>query len=130
MTPWDLAMLSGKYMQKGLLFTKPPAANAQEDFIKSLLDRLKHSLSVTLVHFYSLAGCLVTQKNENPPSSLIFVDCSNSAGAKFIYADLDMTISDILSPIDVPSIFQSFFDHDRAVNYDGHTMPLLSVQQN
>ena len=128
MTPWDLAMLSGKYMQKGLLFTKPPAANSQEDFIKSLLDRLKHSLSVTLAHFYPLAGCLVTQKNENPPSSLIFVDCSNSAGAKFIYADLDMTISDILSPIDVPSIFQSFFDHDRAVNYDGHTMPLLSIQ--
>uniref|UniRef100_A0A7N2MQA6 BAHD acyltransferase n=1 Tax=Quercus lobata TaxID=97700 RepID=A0A7N2MQA6_QUELO len=98
LTPWDLAMLSGKYMQKDFLFTKPPASNSQEDFIKSLLDRLKHSLSVTLLHFYPLAGCLVTQKNENPPSSLIFVDCS--AGAKFIYADLDMTISDILSPID------------------------------
>ena len=39
-----------------------------------------------------------------------------------------MIISDILSPIDVPSIVQSFFDHDRAVNYDGHTMPLLSIQ--
>ena len=130
LSPWDLAMLSANYIQKGLLFTKPPTANADEDFIKSLLDRLKYSLSVTLVHFYPLAGRLVTQKNENPPSSLIFVDCSNSPGAKFIYADLDMTISDILSPIDVPSIVQSFFDHDRAVNYDGHTMPLLSVQQN
>ncbi|KAK4599360.1 hypothetical protein RGQ29_009433 [Quercus rubra] len=118
LSPWDLAMLSANYIQKGLLFTKPPTANADEDFIKSLLDRLKYSLSVTLVHFYPLAGRLVTQKNENPPSSLIFVDCSNSPGAKFIYADLDMTISDILSPIDVPSIVQSFFDHDRAVNYD------------
>ncbi|XP_050266703.1 uncharacterized acetyltransferase At3g50280-like [Quercus robur] len=128
LSPWDLIMLSANYIQKGLLFTKPPTANADEDFIKSLLDRLKYSLSVTLVHFYPLAGRLVTQKNENPPSSLIFVDCSNSPGAKFIYADLDMTISDILSPIDVPSIVQSFFDHDRAVNYDGHTMPLLSIQ--
>ena len=121
-------MLSANYIQKGLLFTKPATENSQEDFIKTLLDRLKHSLSVTLVHFYPLAGRLVTQKNENPPSSLIFVDCSNSPGAKFIYADLDMTISDILSPIDVPSIVQSFFDHDRAVNYDGHTRPLLSIQ--
>ena len=39
-----------------------------------------------------------------------------------------MTIFDILSPIDVPSIVQSFFDLGRAVNYDGHTMPLLSIQ--
>ncbi|XP_030950235.1 protein ENHANCED PSEUDOMONAS SUSCEPTIBILITY 1-like [Quercus lobata] len=128
LSPWDLIMLSAHYIQKGLLYNKPPTANAQEDFIKTLLDRLQHSLSVTLVHFYPLAGRLVTQKNENPPSSFIFVDCSNSPGAKFIHADLDMTISDILSPIDVPSIVQSFFDHDRAVNYDGHTRPLLSIQ--
>ncbi|KAK7855897.1 putative acetyltransferase [Quercus suber] len=60
LTPWDLAMLSGKYMQKGLRFTKPLAVNSQEDFVKSLLDRLKHSLSITLAHFYPLAGCLVT----------------------------------------------------------------------
>jgi hypothetical protein len=128
LTPWDLAMLSANYIQKGLLYTKPQAADEQEDFIKTLLERLKHSLSVTLVHFYPLAGRLVTQKNENPPSCLIFVDCSNSPGAKFIHAALDMTISDILSPTDVPLIVQSFFDHDRALNYDGHTMPLLSIQ--
>ncbi|KAM3758198.1 hypothetical protein ACB098_01G025400 [Castanea mollissima] len=122
------AMLSANYIQKGLLFTKPPTENSQEDFIKTLLDRLKHSLSVTLVHFYPLAGRLVTQNNENPPSSLIFIDYSNSPRTKFIYADLDMTKSDILSPIDVPSIVRSFLDLDSAVNYDGHTMPLLSIQ--
>ena len=128
LTPWDLLILSTNYIQRGLLFTKPPAAYAQEDFIKTLLDRLKHSLSATLVHFYPLAGRLVTQKNENPPSSLIFVDCGNGPGAKFIHASLNMTVSDILSPIDVPSIVQSFFDHNRAVNYDGHTMSLLTIQ--
>ncbi|KAM3710361.1 hypothetical protein ACB098_01G025300 [Castanea mollissima] len=128
LTPWDLIILSSKSIQKGLLFTKPPAANAQEDFIKTLLDRLKHSLSVTLVHFYPLAGRLVTQKNENPPSSLIFVDCGNGPGSKLIHASLNMTVSDILSPIDVPSVVQSFFDHNMAVNYDGHTMSLLSIQ--
>jgi hypothetical protein len=128
LTPLDLAMLSAHYIQKGLLFTKPPAADDQEGFINTLLDRLKNSLSLALVHFYPLAGRLVTQQNENPPSCLIFVDCDNSPGAKFIHAALAMTISDILSPIDVPSVVQSFFDHDRALNYDGHTMPLLSIQ--
>nr|XP_023914876.1 uncharacterized acetyltransferase At3g50280-like [Quercus suber]POF07586.1 putative acetyltransferase [Quercus suber] len=128
LSPWDLTMLSVHYIQKGLLYNKPPSADAQEDFIKSLLDKLKQSLSVALVHFYPLSGRLVTQINENPPSRLVFVDCGNSPGAKFIYAAIDMTISDVLSPIDVPPIVQSFFDHDRAVNHDGHTRPLLTVQ--
>ena len=39
-----------------------------------------------------------------------------------------MSISDILSPVDVPTVVQSFFDHHMAVNHDGHTLPLLSVQ--
>ncbi|KAB1220192.1 hypothetical protein CJ030_MR3G017016 [Morella rubra] len=128
LTPWDLAMLSLDYIQKGLLFNKPPAAANQEDFMETLLGRLKHSLSLTLVHFYPLAGRLVTRKTGNQPSCLIFVDSANSPGAKFIHAALDMTISDILSPMDVPSVVRSFFDHDRAVNYDGHTMALLSIQ--
>ena len=96
LSPWDLTMLSVHYIQKGLLYNKPPSADAQEDFIKSLLDKLKQSLSVALVHFYPLSGRLATQINENPPSRLVFVDCSNSPGAKFIYSALDMTISDIL----------------------------------
>ncbi|KAK9271115.1 hypothetical protein L1049_026704 [Liquidambar formosana] len=128
LTPWDLAMLSVHYIQKGLLFTKPPAMNDQEDAIRALLERLKDTLSLTLVHFYPLAGRLATLKEENPPSCSVFIDCNNSPGAKFIHAAADMTVSDILSPIDVPQVIQSFFDHDRAVNHDGHTMPLLSIQ--
>ncbi|MED6194900.1 hypothetical protein PIB30_032810 [Stylosanthes scabra] len=31
-------------------------------------------------------------------------------------------------PIDVPPIVQTFFDHDRAVNHDGHHMSLLTIQ--
>ena len=61
LSPWDLTMLSAHYIQKGLLYNKPPSANAQADFIKSLLDKLKQSLSVALVHFYPLSGRLVTQ---------------------------------------------------------------------
>lgn len=128
LTPWDLAMLSVHYIQKGLLFAKPPQANGDENFIESLLDKLKQSLSLALVHFYPLAGRLKTVKTENPHSFYVHVDGNDSPGAKFIYATLDMTVSDILSPVDVPPIVQSLFDHDRAVNHDGHTTSLLSIQ--
>ncbi|KNA20119.1 hypothetical protein SOVF_055190 [Spinacia oleracea] len=39
-----------------------------------------------------------------------------------------MTISDILSPTYVPVVVQSFFDHHRAVNHDGHSMSLVTVK--
>ncbi|KAI8548667.1 hypothetical protein RHMOL_Rhmol07G0292200 [Rhododendron molle] len=126
---WDIAMLSVHYIQKGLLFIKPQTTtNHQENPVESLLNRLKDSLSRTLVHFYPLSGRLATLKEENPPSYSVYIDCNNSPGAKFIYATADLTVSDILSPIDVPVVVQSFFDHDRAVNHDGHSMSLLSIQ--
>ncbi|KAA8537774.1 hypothetical protein F0562_027646 [Nyssa sinensis] len=129
LAPWDLAMLSVHYIQKGLLFPKPPAVDHDpEDPVKALLEKLKHSLSLALVHFYPLAGRLATLKQENPPLYSVFIDCSDSPGARFIYAALNLTISDILSPTDVPLVVQSFFDHDRAINHDGHTMSLLSIQ--
>ena len=129
LAPWDLATLSTNYIQKGLLFAKPPQAKEDaNDFTKTLLERLKYTLSLALVHFYPLAGRLKTVKTENQTSSLIHVDCNDSPGAKFIYATLDMTISDILSPSDVPLIVKSFCDLNRAVNHDGHTMSLLSIK--
>lgn len=127
--PVDLAMLSAHYIQKGLLFRKPSHANHDpHPFMVSLLHRLKNSLSIALFHFYPLSGRLATIRNDQQASISIFVDCVNSPGAKFIHAALDITISDVLSPVDVPLVVQSFFDHDRAINYDGHTMPLLSIQ--
>ncbi|KAL3022921.1 hypothetical protein AAZX31_04G039900 [Glycine max] len=59
---------------------------------------------------------------------LLFKSLQHFDGAIFIYATLDMTISDILSPVDVPLVVQSLFDHHKAVNHDGHTMLLLSIQ--
>ncbi|KAE9609356.1 hypothetical protein Lal_00020052 [Lupinus albus] len=131
LSPQDIAMLSANYIQKGLLFNNPPALSQdQQGFvIQNLLDKLKHSLSLALNLFYPLSGRLVTQTTQDPPSYVVFVDCSSkSPGARFIHATLDMTISDILSPIDVPPIVQSFFDHHKALNHDGHTMPLLSIK--
>ncbi|RHN70301.1 putative shikimate O-hydroxycinnamoyltransferase [Medicago truncatula] len=137
LTSWDIAMSSMHYIQKGLLFKKPTISpNNQQDFIEKLLEKLKHSFSHALFHFYPLSGRLVTHKTQDPPSYTIFVDCSNdNTRARFIYATLDATIYDIhkainqdAPPVDDPPIVDSLFDLDRAINHDGHTMPLLSIQ--
>lgn len=130
LTTWDLSMLSVQYIQKGLLYAKPPPEDCADDLIKNILDRIKKSLSLTLVHFYPLAGRLTTRREENPSFSyVVFVDCNDSPGAKLIHAAaVDISISDILSPTYVPIVVHSFFDHDRAINHDGHTRPLLSIQ--
>ncbi|GMN37720.1 hypothetical protein TIFTF001_007051 [Ficus carica] len=81
-------------------------------------------------YLFRLAGRLKMIKGENPPSYSVFLDCNDSPGAKFIYATLDVSVYDILSQTCVPPFVQSFFDHYKAVNHDGHTMSLLSVQVN
>ncbi|WOG87657.1 hypothetical protein DCAR_0206888 [Daucus carota subsp. sativus] len=126
--PFDLAMLSVYYIQKGLLFKKPMVTNDRENSVEVLVQKLKKSLSVTLVHFYPLAGRLVTKKEESPQSYVVFIDCVNSPGARFVHAKVDLMISDILSPTYVRSVIESFFDHNRAINHDGHKVSLLTVQ--
>ncbi|KAK1392444.1 Transferase domain-containing protein [Heracleum sosnowskyi] len=126
--PFDLAMLSVHYIQKGLLFKKPAVSHDQENPVEVFVQRLKDSLSVTLAHFYPLAGRLATKKEDITHSSVVFIDCINSPGAKFVHSKVYLGISDILLPTYVPLIVQSFFDHDRAVSYDGHSMSLLTVQ--
>lgn len=123
LAPWDLAMVCVHYIQKGLLFRKPSAFG-----MSNYLQKLKESLSLTLVHFYPLSGRLATLKQEKPPIYSIYIDCNNSPGARFVHASVDLTIDDILSPTDVPQIVQQFFDHDRAINHDGHTLSLLTIQ--
>ena len=120
--PSELHFLSFQYIYKGLLFHKPPDHGVH--FMVPLLHRLKNSLSTALFHFYPLSGRLATATNNG-----VYVDCVNSPGAKFIHAALDITVSDILSPLHVPSsLIQSLFDLNKIVNYDGHTLPLLSIQ--
>ncbi|CAI9763614.1 unnamed protein product [Fraxinus pennsylvanica] len=126
LAPWDLMMLSVHYIQKGLLFPKPPGFD--ENSLKDLLQKLKESLSLTLVHFFPLAGRLATLQQDEPPLYTVYIDCVHSPGARFIQASLDLSVSDILSPTDVPLLVQSFFDHDRAINHDGHTSSLLTIQ--
>ncbi|KAK1364832.1 N-hydroxycinnamoyl/benzoyltransferase 6 [Heracleum sosnowskyi] len=70
----------------------------------------------------------LARKQEDSHSFVVFIDCVNSPGARFVHSSVDATISDILSPPYVPIIVQSFFDHHKAVNYDGLNMSLLTVQ--
>ncbi|KAI3938374.1 hypothetical protein MKW98_015273 [Papaver atlanticum] len=129
LTPWDLSLLNVNYIQKGLLFRKPAPSFEDPNPTITFIDQLKHSLSMTLTHFYPLSGLMVTKQQANPPFYGIYVDCSNdSVGAEFIHAAADITMMDILTPIDVPRIVQSFFALDGAISHDGHTEPLLVVQ--
>ncbi|KAJ0785735.1 putative chloramphenicol acetyltransferase-like domain superfamily [Helianthus annuus] len=48
LSPWDLAMLSLHYIQKGLLY---PLPNNQDFSINTFLDDLKVSFSAKLTHF-------------------------------------------------------------------------------
>lgn len=120
LTPWDLAMLSTHYIQKGLLFSTSLPTH-------QLIDHLKSSLATALHHFYPLAGRLVT--HQHPRGISVSVECTDE-GAEFIHATkCDATISDVLAPLsDVPSFVHNFFPLDGAVSHDGHSLPLLAVQ--
>ncbi|XP_021714389.1 uncharacterized acetyltransferase At3g50280-like [Chenopodium quinoa] len=126
LSPMDLDMLCYDHMQKGLMYTKPYNAGFQTEVF---LQKLKLSLSLSLLHFYLLAGRFATQTLPDEHAYCIFLDCVNSPGTRFIHASLDSTVSDILSCTDAHPIFRSFFNlGDKAVNYDGHTNALLSLQ--
>ncbi|MCL7031116.1 hypothetical protein MKW94_023488 [Papaver nudicaule] len=129
LSPWDLPVLNINYIQKGLLFRKPAPSLEDPNPTATFIDQLKQSLSRTLTHFYPLSGRMVTKKQDNPPFYGIYVDCSNdSLGAEFIHAAVDLSMLDILAPIDPPRIVQSFFALEGAICHDGHTEPLLVVQ--
>ncbi|XP_026394077.1 uncharacterized acetyltransferase At3g50280-like [Papaver somniferum] len=129
LTPYDLSFFNFQYIQKGLLFRKPLPSPEDPNPTITFINQLKQSLSMTLTHYYPLAGRMVTKKQDNPPFYGIYVDSSNdSVGAEFIHAAVDITMMDILTPTDVPLIVQSFFALDGAICHDGHTEPLLVVQ--
>ncbi|XP_010495103.1 PREDICTED: uncharacterized acetyltransferase At3g50280-like [Camelina sativa] len=130
LSPLEHVMLSMHYSQKGLLFLKPSFAKSEDAkfFMQTFLQKLKDSLATSLVHFFLLAGRLSTLKTDNPRYYSVFVDCNNSPGAGFIHAESDLSVSDIVGSKYVPLAVQSFFDHHKALNSDGHTMSLLSVK--
>ncbi|XP_042482248.1 uncharacterized acetyltransferase At3g50280-like [Macadamia integrifolia] len=113
----DLPMLSCHYIQKGLLFTRPPLP------IDSLISLLKRALSQTLSHFPPLSGRLITDSN-----GYVHVSC-NDSGVDFFHANATcLSLRDILSPLHVPDSVKNLFAYNNAVSYDGHFNPITAVQ--
>ena len=67
-------------------------------------------------------------ENDDDKSTSFFID-SNNLGAQFVHAVADdVTVADILDPIYVPDIVNSFFLMNGVLNYQGISKPLLGVQ--
>ncbi|TKY75045.1 acetyltransferase protein [Spatholobus suberectus] len=118
LTPWDILMLSTHYIQKGLLFKKPATLVDEQDFIENLLEKLKHSLSLTLSHFYPLAGRLVTQK----PKTLTLILFSLIATT---LVELDSSIQLWISPYLIsspPLMSHPLFSHSLTTTEQSTTM--------
>jgi hypothetical protein len=112
-------MLCCDYIQKGLIYQMSFADDHQ--FV-SVVEILKKSLSEALVHFYPLAGRLITSSD-----GVLYIDC-NDAGADFIEASAsDVGIEEIKGP-EIGPVVRQLFALDGAINLNGHFLPLLVVQ--
>ncbi|XP_065876363.1 uncharacterized acetyltransferase At3g50280-like isoform X2 [Euphorbia lathyris] len=121
LTSSDLTFLLLGSIQKGLLFPKPNSSSL------TLIQHLKTSFSHTLQIIFPLAGRLSTTQHQDNTISF-FIDCNN-AGAQFVHAIAEnVTVSDILDPIYVPSIVDSFFPLTDIYSIHGDSNPLLGVQ--
>uniref|UniRef100_A0A803LPJ2 Uncharacterized protein n=1 Tax=Chenopodium quinoa TaxID=63459 RepID=A0A803LPJ2_CHEQI len=103
--------------------SKQPHYLAPDDLIFLPLDHMQKGL---LFH-----GQLATQKFHDEHAIWVYVDCTTGPGVRLIHAvvNTDLTISDLLSSTDIHPIVPCLFDlGEKAVNHDGHTRPLLSIQ--
>ncbi|CAN6172544.1 unnamed protein product [Urochloa humidicola] len=129
LTSWDLALLPADYLQYGLLFAPPPFSTAH------LVDHLQAALAGALAVYYPVAGRLSTErhldaKGEQVVGCSVSVDCAGQ-GAEIVHAVADgVAIANVVPPdADVPAgILRSFFPLDGTANYEGHELPLFSVQ--
>ncbi|KAI3974983.1 hypothetical protein MKX01_005094 [Papaver californicum] len=92
------------------------------------ISHLKASLSLTLDHFFPLAGRLAIEKHEDDNTISVYINC-NSEGVEFIHATADISVEDIVSPTYVPqSLIDLLFSLNGVPNYEGQLHPLISVQ--
>ncbi|KAL6610451.1 hypothetical protein ACP70R_040420 [Stipagrostis hirtigluma subsp. patula] len=131
LTSWDASFLSMNYIQKGLLFARPPLSAAR------LLDHLQAALADALADYYPVAGRLATDRHRDDECGDVVVGCSVSIdcggqGAEILHAVADgVAVADVVPPgadDDVPRVVHSFFPLDGAVSYDGHELPLFALQ--
>ncbi|CAO1943825.1 unnamed protein product [Urochloa humidicola] len=127
LTSWDASSLFGNYIQRGLLFARPPLPTAE------LVDHLQAALADALASYYPVAGRFVTEQHRDGQGGvlgcLISIDCG-SQGVDILHAVADgVAVADVLPPdADVPRVVGAFFPLNDAVNYDGHELPLFVAQ--
>jgi hypothetical protein len=127
LTTWDISFLSADYIQKGLLYAKPPFPTDR------LLDHLQASLAQALDAYYPVAGRFVTDQHRDANGHVlgcsVSIDCDGQ-GVDILHAVADgVAVADVIPPdARVPRLVQSLFPLDGAVNHDGHHLPLFAVQ--
>ncbi|XP_028794572.1 uncharacterized acetyltransferase At3g50280-like [Neltuma alba] len=127
LNPWGLRFLLYDYAQKGVLFHKPPILSPS-NHTRTLIQHLKDSFSSTLDFFLPLAGRLAIVRHGDDGTSSVFITCNN-AGASFVHAIAEnTTIADILEPVYVPPVVQSFFPQSNSKTFEGTRIPLLAAQ--
>ncbi|KAI3937691.1 hypothetical protein MKW92_000094 [Papaver armeniacum] len=131
LSPMDFRPFRRLYAQFGLLFAKPGTSSgsreSNQEETNKILSNLKSSLSQTLDYFYPLAGRLGMTKHDDDGTISFCINC-NSAGVEFIHAVADVTVADLFEPTYTPDIIDSFFTFDGIPNYEGVSLPLLSIQ--
>ncbi|KAI3835832.1 hypothetical protein MKW92_019697 [Papaver armeniacum] len=131
MSPMDFRPFRRLYAQFGLLFAKPGTGSgsreSNQEETNKILSNFKSSLSQTLDYFFPLAGRLAVTKHDDDGTISFYINC-NSAGVEFIHAAADVTVAYLLEPTYTPDIIDSFFTFDGIPNYQGVSLPLLSIQ--
>jgi len=128
LTPWDLALITGDHIQKGILLPNPRAGGAAQ-----VIDDLASSFARALDRFYPLAGRLTASEVNDGVSnpSLVISLCCNNEGAEFVHAMAPgVTVSDITTSLYIPSVVWSFFPLNRLLSVEAavDSLPVLAAQ--
>eukprot|EP00249_Psilotum_nudum_P006388 c19702_g1_i1 orf=133-1512(-) len=119
---FDLIMRNFQYNQRILLYSLD---YLQEQLaFGSIVEKLKSSLSQTLVHFYPLAGTLTF--TEEHLGGRLEVLC-NDTGVEFIEAFANVSVEEMLDRRK-PPVLHELAPRKGAMNMDGTDIPLLIVQ--
>ncbi|CAO2186657.1 unnamed protein product [Urochloa humidicola] len=128
LTPWDLAPITLRHIQKGIPLRKPRTSGGAQ-----VIDDLASSFARALGRFYPLAGRLASSEiidGVSTPSFAISLRC-NGEGAEFIHATAPgVTVSDITTSLYIPPVVWSFFPFNglRSVDAVGDSLPVLAAQ--
>eukprot|EP01018_Ginkgo_biloba_P000769 Gb_40790 [translate_table: standard] len=94
-----------------------------DDAYGSMVEKLKRSLSLALVHFYPLAGRLVLGEENRHE-----IEC-NDAGVEFIEASANVCYRDLeLQSSNSAPIFSKLIRMGRSTRFSDWDVPLLSIQ--